>query len=171
VFFVTAWSFASLIFAFMAAGDDPDQVSAFGFARLQTTDPFTYLVVGLKGYVLVADEVGGDDAADAEVAGSKAYIAFEDFAADDDAAGSSYDWVNSCEAAGNIAYSSLFPIVLAKSLAVLALYKRVDPAADVPGRRGSSSEDLPSARVGGAAPLRSARRPGSGSLLVCSSSW
>ena len=35
---VTVWSFVALVFAFLAAQEDPDQVSAFGFARLQS-DP------------------------------------------------------------------------------------------------------------------------------------
>ena len=127
VFFVTTFSFMSMIFAYLAGQTDPELVSVFGFARLQSTDALTYLVVGLSGYVVVADVLADDDAgvADDSLTGTKDYVAFEVGEVDDDAAGSAYDWVNACGDAGALAQGAIYPIVFVKFVACFVLYKRV----------------------------------------------
>ncbi|KAH8091854.1 hypothetical protein JL720_5425 [Aureococcus anophagefferens] len=101
---------------YLAGQTDPELVSVFGFARLQSTDALTYLVVGLSGYVVVADVLADDDAgvADDSLTGTKDYVAFEVGEVDDDAAGSAYDWVNACGDAGALAQGAIYPIVFVK---------------------------------------------------------
>ncbi|KAH8092741.1 hypothetical protein JL720_4902 [Aureococcus anophagefferens] len=131
VFFVTTFSFMSMIFAYLAGQTDPELVSVFGFARLQSTDALTYLVVGLSGYVVVAGVLADDGGvADDSLTGTKDYVAFEVGEVDDDAAGSAYDWVNACGDAGALAQGAIYPIVFVKFVACFVLYKRVDTEAD-----------------------------------------
>ena len=123
---------------YLAGQTDPELVSVFGFARLQSTDALTYLVVGLSGYVVVADVLADDDAgvADDSLTGTKDYVAFEVGEVDDDAAGSAYDWVNACGDAGALAQGAIYPIVFVKFVACFVLYKRVGARAGFRRARG-----------------------------------
>ena len=131
VFFATCFSAIALVFAFLASGEDPNLVEAFGYARLDTTDPSTYLIIGLKGYVVVADEIGEDDTvADESLDGNKVYVPFGKSFGDDDAAGSDYDWTGMCATAGEQAYGALYPILFVKLAAAFIVYRRVDTEKD-----------------------------------------
>lgn len=160
VFFATCFSTIALVAAFLAAGEVPDMIEAFGFARLDSTDPTTYIIIGLKGYIVVADEIGGDDTVPSDdVSGNKVYVPFGAHAAsrnpcstawtalrlhaidahrthagasfgDDDEAGSDYDWTGMCAQAGEQAYGALYPVALVKILAAFIVYRRVDTEKD-----------------------------------------
>ena len=131
VFFATCFSAIALVFAFLAAGEDPNLIDAFGYARLDSTDPTTYLIIGLNGYVVVADEIGEDDTvADESLDGNKVYVPFGKSFGDDDAAGSDYDWTGMCATAGEQAYGALYPILFVKLAAAFIVYRRVDTEKD-----------------------------------------
>ena len=131
VFFATCFSAIALVFAFLASGEDPNLVEAFGYARLDTTDPSTYLIIGLNGFVVVADEIGEDDTvADESLDGNKVYVPFGKSFGDDDAAGSDYDWTGMCATAGEQAYGALYPILFVKLAAAFIVYRRVDTEKD-----------------------------------------
>ena len=131
VFFATCFSAIALVFAFLASGEDPNLIDAFGYARLDSTDPTTYLIIGLNGYVVVADEIGEDDTvADESLDGNKVYVPFGKSFGDDDAAGGDYDWTGMCATAGEQAYGALYPILFVKLAAAFIVYRRVDTEKD-----------------------------------------
>ena len=132
VFCVTVFSFMSCVAAYLASQSDPEMIAIFGFARLQSTDPLTYLVIGLKGYVVCADIPEDDLALDDGAEATKSYVPYVSGESDkmEELGGSSYDWINACAASGDIAAASIIPIIAVKFVACFVLYKRVDTEAD-----------------------------------------
>jgi hypothetical protein len=122
----------SCVAAYLASQSDPEMIAIFGFARLQSTDPLTYLVIGLKGYVVCADIPEDDLALDDGAEATKSYVPYVSGESDkmEENGGSSYDWINACAASGDIAAASIIPIIAVKFVACFVLYKRVDTEAD-----------------------------------------
>lgn len=120
--FVTFFSFLTLLFAWLAAGEEPDMLEAFGFGRIQTTKSNTFLVVGLSGYAVFSKETSRKGL----------YFTYDDDYGKDDDFGNSqdFDWTGGCQTAGTNAQNTLIVLGLTKIACCFFLWRRQNPNTD-----------------------------------------
>jgi len=111
----TIFNFVALIFAYWASTDDAKMVQVFGFARIQFTSRTNFCVVGLKGYVLTAPEVGTK------------FIPFDDSYGD---GYKDYGWTNKCDRSGKAAMGILPFAFALKIVGALIIWRRIYTAHD-----------------------------------------
>mmetsp|Transcript_2625 Transcript_2625/g.8190 ORF Transcript_2625/g.8190 Transcript_2625/m.8190 type:complete len:415 (+) Transcript_2625:46-1290(+) len=119
--FFTLFNLFTLVAAWLAAGEDADMLEIFAFARLQTTDSDTFLVIGLNGYGIFASETGNGE-----------YNTFDSNYGKDSEVGdrSDFDWTGECKTAGEQAQDILIVVALLKLICSFFIYRRQNPNTD-----------------------------------------
>lgn len=119
--FFMLFNFVTLILSWLAASNDPDSIEAFAFARIQTTQEKTFLVIGLNGYAVFSSETGQGE-----------YNTFDsDYGKDNDVGNrDDFDWTGECKTGGETAQSILVVIAIVQLICAFFIYVRQNPNTD-----------------------------------------